>query len=150
MKRMIALSLALLMTVTMLTGCGAKGDVKELLQDCESACQALDVERIAGCFNPGVVEPLMGVLGLFGVELSDLNALLSGFVGFADSHTDSELEELYRSLKISPQDYVFNDAKDACDVSAEVSYTVNGQEEKGLSVFHCEQVDGEWYIFSIR
>ena len=61
-----------------------------------------------------------------------------------------KLEELYQTIKITPRDYTFNDAKDECDVTAEVSYTVDGEQRSDLCTFHCEVVDDNWYIFGMK
>ena len=105
---------------------------------------------MANCFNPDLVHPVTCLLGLFGVELSDLDSLLSGLVSFANEYSGSELEELYQTIKITPRDYTFNDAKDECDVTAEVSYTVDGEQRSDLCTFHCEVVDDNWYIFGME
>lgn len=150
MKRIIALLLCLVMTMALLTGCGEKSGVKKLLGAYEDACQTLDVEAMAECFNPTIVDPVMSILGVFGIELSDLNSLLSSIVSFADDYGEAQLEELYQSMKIKPTGYVFNEAKDECDVSAEVSFTVDGTQKSEIKVFHCELVDEAWYIFSMK
>lgn len=150
MKRMITLLLSLSLSLMLLTGCGEKSGVKKLLAAYEDSCRALSVEDMANCFNPDLVRPVTSLLGIFGVELSDLDSLLSGLVSFANEYSGSELEELYQTIKITPRDYTFNDAKDECDVTAEVSYTVDGEQRSDLCTFHCEVVDDNWYIFSME
>ena len=142
-KRFAAVILAAIMMLTLLTGCGAKGAVKETVSNFESACHALDVRGMLECMNPTVSKPLLAALDLFGVGdtsgvLEDLVEILGIFEGAGE-----KTEEFIQSIKIAPQKYEFNDNKDKCTVLAELSY---GDEKAKAITIDLVLKDEVWYI----
>lgn len=150
MKRVVALLLSVTMLLALLTGCGEKSKVKKLFQDYEEACHSMDMEAMADCFNPAVVGAITGgIMGAFGLDRESLFGLLAGLVYFADEYSEGDMEEMLGSVKLTPRDYVFNDEKDECDVTAESNYILNGDEASYVNVYHCEKVGDKWYIFDV-
>lgn len=150
MKRVLALLLSMALSLALLTGCGEKSDVKKLFRDYEDACRSMDVEAIADCFNPAVVGAITGgIMGAFGLDKEALFGLLSGVIYFTDTYYEDDVSEMLESYRITPVGYAFNDEKDECDVTAESSYLLCGEETNVTNVFHCEKYRDEWYIFSV-
>ena len=148
LKRVLCAVMALMMLVT-IASCGAKSDVNKLIDTFEASCVELDTDGILDCMNPDVVDPVRSVLDLLGVKDLDkiLEALVDiiAFVDFKDDDPKSVLE----TLKIKPENHVFNDAEDECTVTASVSYTVDGSEVTDVVSFKCILVDEAWYISRI-
>lgn len=150
MKRILALIFSTVMLLTLMTGCGEKNEVKDLLKDYQKSCRSLDMEDMAECFNPSIIKPLTGLFGLLGIELDDVSNTLTEVVSFASEYSGENLEEIYQSISISPKSFSFGKEKDECDVSAEIEFTVDGEKKTEQTTFHCKKVDGDWYIFSIK
>ena len=142
-KRMAAVVLAAVMMLTLLTGCGAKGAVKETISNFETACHALDVRGMLECMNPTISKPLLTALNLLGVE--DTSGVLEELVGILGifEGAGEKTEEFVQSIKIAPQKYEFNDDKDKCTVLAELSY---GEEKAKTITIDLVLKDETWYI----
>lgn len=150
MKRILALIFSTVMLLTLMTGCGEKNEVKDLLEDYQKSCRSLNMEDMAECFNPSIIKPLAGLLGLLGIELDDVSDALAEVVSFANEYSGEDLEEIYQSISISPKSFSFSKEKDECNVSAEIGFTVGGEKKTEQTTFHCKRVDDDWYIFSIK
>lgn len=143
MKRFAAMLLAAIMMLTLLTGCGAKGAVKETISNFETACHALDVRGMLDCMNPTISKPLLTALNLLGVDdtsgvLEELVDVLGIFEGAGE-----KTEVFIQSIKIDPQDFKFNDNNDKCTVFAELSY---GEENTKAVTIDLVLKDEVWYI----
>lgn len=146
MRRAAAIILTAAVLLSLLAGCGAQSDVKNSISEFESACQALDVKRMLECMNPTISKPILGALDLFGVE--DTSGTLEQLAGALDLFGDAGqvTEELVQSIRIKPSNYVFNDAKDKCTVTAELSY---GDGDSKIITLQMILKDGNWYISDI-
>ncbi len=142
---------ALLIACLVLTAaaCGAKSDVNQLIDSFEAACVELDTSAMLDCMNPSVANPVRTVLDLLGVK--DLDKILDALVdviAFVDFKDDNPVDVL-ATLKIKPENHVFNDAEDECTVTASVTYTADGEEVTDVVSFKCILVDEVWYISRI-
>lgn len=146
MQRTAAVILMAVMMLTLLAGCGAKSDVKKTISNFESACQALDVRGMLECFNPTIANPILTAMNLLGVE--DTNGALEELVGILGifEGAGEKTEEFVQSIKIDPNDYTFNDDKDKCTVTAELSY---GAKNPKLITIDLMLKDEVWYISDI-
>ena len=145
--RKLALLLVTVLLLGLLSGCASSG-VRKVISKFEKACQELDADTMLDCLNPTITNPLGDVLDFFGVD--SLNSALSGVVkvlGVIDFKDDAP-EDVLKTLKIKCKDFDFNDAKDACTVTAQLSYTVDGEKVEKTVHIKCEQVDDAWYIMS--
>ena len=145
--RTVALLLVTVLLLGLLSGCASSG-VRKVISKFEKACQELDADTMLDCLNPTITNPLGDVLDFFGVD--SLNSALSGVVkvlGVIDFKDDAP-EDVLKTLKIKCKDFDFNDAKDACTVTAQLSYTVDGEKVEKTVLIKCEQVDDAWYIMS--
>ena len=150
MKRFLALLICGAIMLCLLTGCGEKRRISGMLDDYQRSCREADLDAMAQCFNPSIIKPLTGLLGLFGVEFEDLTSVLEGIVSFVDDYSEEDVSEIFTTLSVDPKSYKFNREKDECNVSAVLSYTVDGEKMSRDYVFHCKEVDGRWYIFRIE
>lgn len=146
MRRAAAVLLTTAVLLSLLAGCGPKNDVKSTISEFESACQSLDVKRMLACVNPTVAKPILDALNLFGVE--DTSGTLEQIVGVLDLFDDAGqvTEELVQSIQIKPSNYAFNDAKDKCTVTADLSY---GDGDSKIITLQMILKDGSWYISDI-
>lgn len=146
MRRAAAVILMAAVLLSLLAGCGPKNDVKSTISEFESACQSLDVKGMLECINPTVSKPILGALNLFGVE--DTSGTLEQLVGALDLFDDAGqvTEELVQSIRIKPNNYAFNDAKDKCTVTAELSY---GDGDSKIITLQMILKDESWYISDI-
>lgn len=145
--RTVALLLVTVLLLGLLSGCASSG-VRKVISKFEKACQELDADTMLDCLNPTITNPLGDVLDFFGVD--SLNSALSGVVkvlGVIDFKDDAP-EDVLKTLKIKCKGFDFNDAKDACTVTAQLSYTVDGEKVEKTVLIKCEQVDDAWYIMS--
>lgn len=146
MHRVAAVLLLAVMMLTLLTGCGAKGKAKETIANFESACQALDVRGMLECINPTISKPVLTAMNLLGVEdtsstLTELVGILGMFEGAGE-----KTEEFVQSIEIKPDDFEFNDDKDECTVTAELSYGEDNTETITIDLVLKDEV---WYISGI-
>ena len=146
MRRVAAAILTAAVLLSLLAGCSPKNDVKSTISKFESACQSLDVKGMLACINPTVAKPILGALDLFGVE--DTSGTLEQLAGVLDLFDDAgqATEELVQSIRIKPDNYVFNDAKDKCTVTAELSY---GDGDSKIITLQMILKDDSWYIADI-
>lgn len=146
MRRWIAVILTVVAMMTLLVGCGAKNKVKATISGFESSCQALDVRGMLACVNPTISNPILNAMDLFGVE--DTSGTLEQIVGALNLFGDvgQTTEEFVQSIQIEPSSYVFNDNKDACTVTAMLSY---GDGESKIITLKMILKDDSWYIAGI-
>lgn len=146
-RRLCAVILMTAMMLTLLTGCGAKGDIKKTISTFESACHELDVKGMLECMNPIISKPILGAMDLFGVE--DTSGLLDKLVGtlsFFEAAGEAT-EEFVRSIEFNPTDFAFNSDKDKCTVLAELKY---GEDTTKVVTIEMILRDEVWYIGNIR
>lgn len=146
MHRLCAVILMTVMLLTLLTGCGAKSDIKKTISTFESACQELDVKGMLECMNPIISKPILGAMNLFGVE--DTSGLLDKLVGTLSffEAAGNATEEFIQSIEITPNDFAFNSDKDECTVLAELSC---GEENTKTITINLVLRDEIWYISDI-
>ena len=147
MMRIVALALTLILMISLLTGC-AKSGVKEVIGKFEAACVAVDAEAMLDCMDPSVTKPIRSILDLFGPD--NLNGIVSDIFKVVDfiNFEGTDPEDVLATVKIEPDTYTFNDAKDECKVTAVVTYIVDGTEKSQVAIFDCIMVDEVWYIAS--
>lgn len=146
MRRAAAVILMAAMMLAVLTGCGAKSDVKKTISNFETACQALDVRGMLECMNPTIANPILTAMNLLGVEdTSGALEELVGIIGIFEG-AGEKTEEFVQSIKIDPNDFTFNDDKDECTVSAELSY---GEDNVKTITIDLLLKDEAWYISDI-
>lgn len=146
MRRAAAVILMAAMVLTLLTGCGAKSDVKKTISSFESACQALDVRGMLECINPTVSNPILTAMNLLGVEdTSGTLEELVGIIGIFEG-AGEKTEEFVQSIEIDPNNFEFNDGKDKCTVSAELSC---GEDNTKNITIDLVLKDDAWYISDI-
>lgn len=140
---MAAASLASAVLLALLAGCGGKSGVNDTISQFESACHTLDVKGMLKCIDPTIAKPILGAMDLFGVE--DTTGTLDQLAGVLDLFDDAgqTTAGVIRSLRLKPNNYVFNDAKDKCTVTAELSYGDGGSRVVILQMV-CK--DECWYI----
>ena len=146
-RRMASLALTSVLLLALLTGCGGDKDkVAAAISEFESACQELDVRAMIECMDPAISRPVLSALDLFGVE--DTSGMLEQLVGVLDLFEDAgqQTEEFLQSIRIEPKEYEFNDSKDACTVTAELSY---GDSEPRSITIQMILEDETWYIGGI-
>ena len=146
-RRMASLALTSVLLLALLTGCGGdKDNVAAAISEFESACQELDVRAMIECMDPAISGPVLSALDLFGVE--DTSGMLEQLVGVLDLFEDAgqQTEEFLQSIRIEPKEYEFNDSKDACTVTAELSY---GDSEPRSITIQMILEDETWYIGGI-
>lgn len=133
-----------------LSGCGEKSEIGDLLSRFESACQELDVRAVLECVDPAISSPVLTVLDLAGVEDTSgtLDLLVSTLSIFGNVGTGTE--EFMRSLTIEPEDYEFDSKKESCQVSGKFQYG-NGDSPRTMDVIiRCVKVDDQWYVSGIQ
>lgn len=142
-RRVAAAALAAAWMLLLLAGCGAQNDVKKTISAFESSCRALDVRGMLECINPTISSPILSAMDLFGVE--DTSGTLELLTDALDVFGDAgqEAGELIQSIRIKPSSYVFNEAKDQCTVTAELSY---GDGDSAIITLRMILKDGSWYI----
>ncbi len=146
MKRVTVVTLTAVMLLTLLTGCGAKGAVKETISNFESACQALDVRGMLECVNPTISKPILTAMNLLGVDdTSGTLEELVGILGIVEG-AGEKTEEFVQSIEIKPDEFTFNGDKDECSVSAELSY---GEEKTKAITIELILKDEIWYISNL-
>lgn len=146
-RRVAAVLVLAVMMMALLTGCGAKGEVKKTISNFETACHALDVRAMLECVNPTISKPILAAMDLFGMEdtsgaLDELVGILGIFEGAGEKTT-----EFVQSVKIKPVDYTFNADKDECIVVAELSY---GEEKTENITMEMVLKNEVWYISGIN
>lgn len=151
MEKMIRRAAAVLLTaafiVSVLVGCSAKNDVKDTISAFESSCQSLDVKGMLACINPTISKPILSAMDLLGVE--DTSGTLELLAGALDLFGDAgqSTEEFVQSIRIKPNSYVFNDAKDECTVTAVLSY---GDDDSKIITLQMILKENSWYIGDIN
>lgn len=146
-SRVLAVALAAIMLVTLLTAC-AKNDVRNLIGRFEKSCQDGDAEGLLDCVEPSVSKPIRALSGLVGVKLEDVTDVLIGAANFIGGDS-TPIGDILASIRIKPESYVFNKDKDECTVTSTMSYEANGKDESATAVIKCVLDDGGWYIRSI-
>lgn len=154
LMRTLSLLLAASMLAVLLTGCGEKGKVKKLISEFEGACQSADMEEILDCFDPQIVKPVKGVMGLFGISASALSDLIGSVVGenpfgslsLGDLVQTDGIKEELKTLRIKPESYAFNKDKDKCSVTVTYSGTIRGEEFSREGELTCVLRDENWYL----
>lgn len=147
--RIVAIILVMAMLLGMLTGCGERKAVREMLESFESACQSFDVAKIIEHIDPVISGPVLGIAGLLGIE--DTSGLLETVVDFLSIFGDAgmEFEALLQSIEIEIDGYEFNDDKDACEVSATISYGAEEDRTEDVVTFSCILDNEVWYIAGV-
>lgn len=152
MKKTLRTAALLTMVVILMafaTGC-AKADVKKVIKEFETACRSLDFMGMLDCMDPAIAEPVKGILMLFGANNTDsmLDEVVSLLGIFGD--LGSNAETAIQSVSIKPENYMFNDAKDACTVTA--ALTVETEESSVTRNVTVELIlkEEQWYIRSMQ
>lgn len=146
-RRVAAVLVLAVMMMALLTGCGAKGEVKKTISNFETACNSLDVRAMLECVNPTLSKPILAAMDLFGMEdtsgaLDELVGLLGIFPGAGD-----KTAEFVKAVKIKPVDFTFNEDNDECIVVAELSYGLGKTENIAMEMVLKNEV---WYISGIN
>ena len=154
MKKAIIMSLAFLLIAMQLTGCGASGECKAVVEKFETACNELDVNGILDCMNPTVAEPiktglnfLSGIVQQGSQELMDLigNALLSSEQTEGE---DVDASEMFGSMDIEVKNCKVD--KDTAVVQAEITFNAFGKEITKQAELDMIQKEEAWYIDGFR
>ena len=148
MKKTLCRFLALLLIAGMLLclcGCTKeKRQLRELMQEFQSACNALDFDRVLDCLEPktaDAIELASGVLGFF--THADTDALFDALAS-ALSFVNLGGTESFRSLKIEVKEIVVEDGK----AQLKTTFTYEFQKEtvtKNVTV-ECVYEYECWYI----
>ena len=143
--RTVSVLLIAVMMLGLFTGCAQFG-VRKTIAAFEKGCKELDSELIMECLNPAIMDPLGGALSFLGVDnLDNFLGVLMDVLDFSD-FKDETPEEILETLKIKCKSLSFNDDKNECTVSAEISYEVGEETVEKLVFIECELVDETWYI----
>ena len=146
-RRIVPLALVSALLLALLAGCGGeKNKVASAISQFEGACQELDVRGMIECMDPAISGPLLSAMDLFGVE--DTSGALDQLVGALDlfDGAGQQTEDLVQSIRIEPKEYDFNDDRDTCTVTAELSY---GDSEPRSITLQMVLEDETWYIGGI-
>ena len=141
-----------------LCSCNAKNNskIKTLFNNFESACKAADVDKVLDCCDPNIIGPARSIASFIGIDSSKLSSYIFQIIDFSKVAADTikqtdNLESIFAafsSLTIKPKKFNYNDEKTNCSVTAEITYTKDGEKHKSETVIKCVQRDEEWY-FSI-
>ena len=146
--RVIALLLAAVLFMALLSGCGRKSEIRKQIAAFEAGCRAGSLEQVLDCFDPQAVQPIKSALGFLGTDLTELSDLVYSVIGLGGlvSSDQNKAMEMLQSLQFKPTEYVFNDSKDRCDVTVVVSGASDGEPFEDEAVLHCVLRDGTWYL----
>lgn len=150
----ISLALCIAVLSVSLSGCGQKSKVDKLISDFEAACQSANVEKILGCCDPNVIEPLLSVMGLFGADAETLSGIVYAAIGTGilasldagDTSGVDALLDFLGSISIKATNYKFNDSKDRCEVTVIYTRNVQGESRSDDGTLSCVLREGEWYL----
>lgn len=145
------------MVAASICGCGnsKKSQCKEVIENFETSCNALDVTGILNCINPKVSDPIKTVLAL-GKVVSDqdvdeyLVEIIGSIAGgLSDSvETDgASTSELLANIQITPEKYKLKSKEGTVYCTA--SFKVNGMEFTKYIGIDMIKKSGEWYISGI-
>lgn len=152
MKKVVSLLLVAAIVMTMLvslSGCvGEKREVKELIAEFESACNALDFDRVLACLQPKTADAIKvasGVLGFFTNADTDTmcEALASALSLVNLGGTDS-----FRSLQIDVQEVRTEEKK--AQVDTVFTYDFQGKSVSKNVTVDCVYEFETWYIAQVR
>lgn len=143
--------------ITSLSGCGEQSRVEKLIARFERSYQEIDIDAMLDCIDPRyskMVRGFYGILGgAMGVDIDSMTDLLYGVIGFSyyamDDEARSELNtslDMFKSTRIKPKRFVFNDDNDECVVTADLSMIVGGEKYYEEVTITCLLYDGEWYL----
>ena len=149
-NRRIALILAVIVLVSVLSGCGEKNDVKNMLESFENNCKSLDVLKMIEHLDPTISEPILGLAGLLGIE--DTGSMMQGIVETLDFFGDmgSDFETMVQSMEIEARSFEFNENKDSCEVEATISYGTGENTTENVVAIECVLENDTWYISNIK
>ena len=147
MRRVVYSVMAVLLVFMMmfaLTGCGAKSEIKGVINDYEKACNEVDFEGILACMHPNDADKIKlaaGIVGFFGnVDADQMLDKLSSFL----STKINISKEFFESLEITVDEIDVDDDKANVDVF--VTYTLNGQETTVEADMDFVKYEDAWYI----
>lgn len=145
------------MVAASICGCGnsKKSQCKEVIENFETSCNALDVTGILNCINPKISDPIKTVLALGKmVSSEDVEEYLVEIVGSIAGGLSESMEtegastsELLASIQITPEKYKLKSKKGTVYCTA--AFQVNGMKfTKYIGVDMIKKSD-EWYISGI-
>lgn len=140
-KKIIAITLAVLIFVVVLSACGNSSSPERTAEKYFSAVKAGDLDKAMSCFTPAIQEQYKAALSLsntlfgsFGLGL-DSGSLLGGLVGAANT-------DAYKNYDFK----VSGSAKtDDTHATVTVDVYIDGNKNSTTTVY-CIKIDGEWYI----
>ena len=144
MKRTLALLLAVLMLVTMLSSC-ASGDIETLFADYQNACNSLDLNAMMDCVTPKITNPLKTAAGIVGkFTANDTDAMFDKIGSLIMNETKVSKKEYFQTLKFEIQKITVED--DLATVDVILTYQGNGADYTEEVTYECEFYADKWYL----
>lgn len=153
-KKNILLLCILSVVVVSVCGCGGnkKSQCKEVIENFETSCNALDVTGILNCINPKISDPIKTVLAL-GKVVSDQNldeylveiiGSVAGGLTESIGTDEASTSELLANIQITPEKYKLKSKNGTVYCTA--TFQINGVEFTKYIGIDMIKSDGEWYI----
>lgn len=154
--RGVAVLLAAAILLLALAGCGGgdKKGVNALLERFESSCRTLSISGICDCIDPAVMKPIKSLINILDLDelgqVGELSGLLDELVDALGlgGVLDLSSEDVLSGLTITPAKYEFSNKGASCKVTADVAYTIGGEDYSSSVDLHCIKVDDAWYLGS--
>lgn len=155
-KRIVLICMLSIMSLNV-CGCGdsQKSQCKEIIENFETSCNALDVTGILNCINPKISDPIKTVLALGNAVskqkldeyLVEIIGSVAGELSESIGEKDASTSELLSNIQITPKKYSLKSKKGTVYCTA--LFQVNGMEfSKYISIEMIKSND-EWYISGI-
>ena len=148
LKKSVVWLLILIMAMSVIACEGNERNAvkNDVIKPFQTACNEQDVKGMLRCFNPTFSEPILTAMGI--ADLLGVSGYLERVVGQFDhfDKVDASVSDFLSSLTVKPSEYVFNDTKDTCNVSAVITYRSGSNQKEIAAILHCVKKEGKWYL----
>lgn len=146
MKRTLALLCAVVMLVTLLSGC-ASGDIETLFAEYQTACNNLDLNAMMDCVTPKITNPLKTAAGIVGkLTANDTDAMFDKIGALIMNETKVSKKEYFETVKFEVKKVTVED--DLATVEVILTYNGNGADYTEEVTYECEFYADKWYLKS--
>lgn len=147
--RLITIIFSTILILCMMTSCGNRGRMLQVISDFEDGCNSLDVKAILETIDPRIsnkYKVAVTVIEFFSGHSSE-ELIGTVFNNLPEEFNESS-EEILSSIVIDVETIEIDD--DTAKVTAVMEYELMGQHLKREVLFRCVYYIDDWYISSIE